>query len=62
MAKLSNVSSFKAVIPVVLRGAKENTMVEEDLCQMGCHGLMEQLWYLKYERIMAELLIEQDNL
>ena len=60
MAKLSTVV-LKAVISVIPRGAKEKAMLEEDLCRMGCHGLMEQLWCLKYEMIVAELLVDQDN-
>ena len=42
MAKLPTVA-LKAMVLVVPRGAKERVMLEENLCQMGCHGLMEKL-------------------
>ena len=55
MAKLPTVA-LKAVIPVILKGTKERAMMEEDLCRIGCHGLMERPWCLKYKKIVAELL------
>ena len=55
MAKLPTVA-VKAVVPIVPKGTKERAMLEEDLCQMGCHGLMERPWCLKYKKIVAELL------
>ena len=54
MAKLLNVS-LKAVVLVLLNGAKERAMLKEDLCWMDCHGLMEWPCCLKYKRIVAEL-------
>ena len=59
MAKLSTVA-LKAVVPVVPRGAKERAMLEENICRMGCHRLMERSWCLKYEKIMAKLLASQN--
>ena len=55
MAKLPNVS-LKVVVPVLPRGTKEQAMLEEDLCRMGCHMLMEWPWCLKYDTIVVELL------
>ena len=55
MVKLPIVA-LKVVVPVIPRGAMERAMLEEDLRRMGCHGLMERPWCLKYEKIMAELL------
>ena len=60
MAKLSSVV-LKAVVPVVPRGAKERAMLEDDLRQMGCYGLMERPWCFKYEKVVAELLADRDN-
>ena len=40
---------------------KERALLEEDLPRMGCHGLIKRLWCLRYEKIVAELLINQDN-
>ena len=60
MAKLLAVV-LKAVIPVIPRGAKERVMLKEDLGLMDCHGLMEQPWCLKYDKIIAELLMDRDN-
>ena len=53
--------SLKAVVLVIPSGAEEKAMLEKDLRQMGCHRLMEWLWYLKYERIVVELQQKQDN-
>ena len=36
-------------------------MLEEDLCQMDCHGLMERLWCLKYEKIVAKMMTNQNT-
>ena len=55
MAKLPIVA-LKAVVRIIPRGAKECMMLEEDLRWMGCHGLMERPWCLKYEKIVVELL------
>ena len=60
MAKLPN-ASLKVVVPMLPSGAKKQAMLEEDLCQMGCHRLMERPWCLKYNRIIAEWLVAQDN-
>ena len=60
MAKLLTVA-LKAMVLVVSRGTKERAILEEDLCQMACHGLMERPWCLKYKKIAAELLASRDN-
>ena len=60
MAKLLNVS-VKAVLPVLPSGAKEQVMLEEDVCRMECHELMQQPRYLKYNWIVAEFLVAEDN-
>ena len=60
MAKLPAVP-LKAVLSVVPRGAKENAMLEEDLRRMDCHGLIKRPWCFKYDKIVAELLADQDN-
>ena len=59
MAKLPIVA-LKAMVPVISRRAKKRAMLEEDLCRMGCHSLMERLWCLKYKKIVAKLLANQD--
>ena len=60
MAKLPTIA-LKLVVPVVPKGAKVWAMLEEDLRQMGCHGLMERLWCHKYEKIVVELLTSRDT-
>ena len=60
MAKLPNVA-LKTIVLVDLSRVKEKALLEEDLCWIGCHGLMERPWSLKHESIVAELLVEQDN-
>ena len=60
MAKLPTIA-LKAVVPNIPREAKERAMLEEDLCRMGCHSLMERPWCLKCKKIVAELLASQDN-
>ena len=60
MAKLP-VMALKEVIMVIPREAKERATLEKDLRQMGCHGLMQRLWALKYDKIVAELLVALDN-
>ena len=60
MAKLPTVA-LKAVVPIILRRAKERAMLEEDLCRMDCHGLMKRPWCLKYQKIVAKLLTNRDN-
>ena len=60
MARLPNVV-LKAVILIILRGAKEKAMLEEFLCRMGCHGQMEQPWCFKYKKTVSKLLVDQDN-
>ena len=52
---------LKAVVPFIPSRVEKKAMLKEDLHQMGCHGLMEWPWCLKYKEIMAELLQEQDN-
>ena len=58
MAKQGTIA-LKMVIPIISRGVEEKAMLEEDLKQMGCHGLMLQSWSIKYEKIVQELLQQQ---
>ena len=44
--------ALKMVSPIILRGAEEKAMLEEDLKRMGCHGLMLRPWCIKYEKIV----------
>ena len=60
MAKQGTIS-LKMVSPVILRGAEEKAMLEKDLKQMGCHGLMLWPWCIKYEKIVQELQYKQAN-
>ena len=60
MAKLLAMA-LKAVMLVISRRAKEKAMLEEEIRLMGCHGVMERPWCLKYEKIVVELLTDQDN-
>ena len=54
MARQGTVA-LKIVVPVISKGVEEKAMLEEDLKQMGCHGLMLQSWSIKYEKIVQEL-------
>ena len=60
MAKQVSVA-LKVVVPVIPRGAEEKAMLEEDLRRMGCHGLMQRPWCIKYEKIVQELQQKRDN-
>ena len=42
MAKLPNIA-LKAIVLVTLSGTNEKVMLEEDLCWMGCQGLIKRL-------------------
>ena len=53
--------ALKMVTPAIPRGAEEKAMLEEDLKQMGCHGLMLRPWSIKYKKIVQELLQKQGN-
>ena len=44
--------ALKMVVPVIPKGAEEKAMLEKDLRQMGCYGLMLRPWSIKYERIV----------
>ena len=44
--------ALKMVSLVIPRGVEEKAMLEEDLKQMGCHGLMLRPWCIKYEKIV----------
>ena len=47
--------ALKMVSPIVPKGVDQKAMLEEDLTQMGCHGLMDRPWCIKYEKIVQEL-------
>ena len=53
--------SLKEVVPIIPNRAEEKAMLEEDLQRMGCHGIMECLWCLKYKKVMVELQQARDN-
>ena len=52
---------LKAVVPGVPGNAMEQELLEEDLCRIGYHGLLENPWNLRREEMMAELMGEKDN-
>ena len=60
MAKQGTIM-LKMVSPVILRRAEEKAMLEEDLKQMGCHGLMLWPWSIKSKKIVQELQQKQAN-
>ena len=53
--------ALKMVSPTVPKGADEKAMLDEDLTQMGCHGLLMRPWCIKYEKIVQELQRKQSN-
>ena len=53
--------ALKMVSPAVPKGADEKAMLEEDLAQMGCHGLLMWPWCIKYEKVVQELQHKQSN-
>ena len=53
--------ALKAVVPGILKSAKDRELLEEDLRQIGCHGLMEKPWRLRMEDMVVELLEDKDN-
>ena len=60
MAKQASVA-LKAVVSVISKGAKEKAMLEEDLRRMGCYGLIQWPWCIKYKKIVLELQQKRDN-
>ena len=57
---LSAVTLRMAVLRV-LSGSRERALLEEDLWQIGCNGLMEQPWCLKAEKMVVELCSMKTN-
>ena len=57
----ARVMALKAVVPGIPKSAKDRELLEEDLRQIGCHGLMEKPWGLRMEDLVVELLGEKDN-
>ena len=55
------VIALKAVVPGIPKSAKDRELLEEDLWQIGCHGLMGKPWGLRMEDLVVELLGEKDN-
>ena len=53
--------ALKAVVPEVSGNVKERELLEEDLCRIECHGLVEKPWGLRMEEIVVELLSNKDN-
>ena len=54
MAKKRTIT-LKMVSSAIPRGAEEKAMLEEDLKQMRCLGLMLRPWSIKYEKVVQEL-------
>ena len=52
---------LKAVVPGIPKSAKDREFLEEDLRQIGCHGVMGKPWGLCMEDLVVELLGEKDN-
>ena len=53
--------ALKVVVPGIPKSAKDRELLEEDLRQIGCHGLMGNPWGLHMEDLMVELLRDKDN-
>ena len=53
--------AFKAVVPGIPKSARDQELLEEDLRQIGCHGLMGKPWGLRMDDLVVELLGEKDN-
>ena len=53
--------ALKAVVPGIPKSAKDRELLEEDLWQIGCHGLMGKPWGLCMEDMVVELLGDKDN-
>ena len=53
--------ALKTVVPGVLSSMKDRELLEKDLSQIGCHGLMEKPWNLKQEEMVVELMDKKDN-
>ena len=53
--------ALKAVVQGILKSAKDRELLENDLRQIGCHGLMGKPWGLQMEDLVVELLGEKDN-
>jgi len=49
---------LQAINPVIPREEKRKEELKEDLLRMGCRGLLLQLWDLKDEDMVGELLHE----
>ena len=49
------------VVPGIPKSAKEWELLEKDLRQIGCHGLMGKPWGLHMEEMVTELLGDKDN-
>ena len=53
--------ALKVVVPGIPKSAKDRELLEEDLRQIRCHGLMGKPWGLCMEDLVVELLGEKDN-
>ena len=53
--------ALKAVVPGILKSAKDCELLEEDLRRIGCHEFMGKPWGLQMEDLVVELLDEKDN-
>ena len=55
------VMALKAVVPGISKSVKDRKLLEEDLRQIGCHGLMGKPWGLRMEDLVVELLGDKEN-
>ena len=53
--------ALKMVVPGVPKSVKDQKLLEEDLKQIGCHGLMGRPWGLRMEEMVSKLISDKDN-
>ena len=53
--------ALKVVVPGIPKSARNQELLEEDLHQIRCHGLMGKPWGLRMEDLVVKLLGEKDN-
>ena len=53
--------ALKPVVSGVPKSAKDRELLEEDLWQIRCHGLMGRPWRLRMEEMVSELMSNKDN-
>ena len=53
--------SLRNVTPVVPENEKEREMLQQDLFEMGCTGLLERPWNLKNEEFVQEFVMNRER-